>query len=228
MNITYVKTRKANQSVKDPVFHMLKELLPYDNIRCADITPVIRTLCEGVKVEHLVQSSNPCIIIGCGDAARFILRYGHRFCILINPEIDEEDREHIFPSDGVKAIYTSDPTTAPDMEFLKTELLPLVESIREIAWPIIERIHELIELALSRTDMSPEDFDNGNDILNNLRRYKDTVELAGNCPDCGHQMIRFYVSSPGWTWRKLCGRAGRPTYCPYCKTQHGFWLQLMK
>jgi hypothetical protein len=100
--------------------------------------------------------------------------------------------------------------------------------LRSAASSITDHLDNLVEMALSPTEQSPEDFDPQCDILENLKEYKDTVELSDrSCPNCGHEMINFFVSSPAWTWKHLCGRAGRLTYCPNCKTQHGFWCQIM-
>lgn len=224
MNIVYVKTRKDGKSVKDPMLAMIRELLPDDNVRCVDVSPVIGCFQEGLKMEFLLHhDSNPDLLIGCGDAATPILQHGHRYCMLINPDMDEELGQKVSRSSRVKILKIDEIC----METLSEFLVPAIDSIREAVRPYAEQIESLIEMALSPTDMTPEGYDMDNDILDNLKRHRDTVEIAGKCPDCGHQMIRFYVSSPGWTWQKLCGRAGRLTYCPHCKTQHGFFLQFM-
>ena len=175
-----------------------------------------------------MHSCRPHLFIGCGDTAEVILRNAHRFCILINPSISQEDEESLRDNDRVIILRTESPSDEIDKEFLENHLLPIVESLRSAAGSITDHLDSLVEMALSPTDQSPEDFDPQCDILENLKKYKDTVELYDrSCPYCGHEMINFFVSSPAWTWKHLCGRAGRLTYCPNCKTQHGFWCQIM-
>ena len=123
MKITYVKIYRRKESVKDPVYHWIKEILPNDRLDRAEVPDHIALLGDR-KIEFAMCSSRPEIMI---------------------------------------------------------------DSLRHDAGKLSERL----------------------------------------CPDCGHEMISFFVSSPDWTWAQLCGRAGRLTYCPMCKTQHEFWLQIM-
>lgn len=47
------------------------------------------------------------------------------------------------------------------------------------------------------------------------------------CPKCGARLVGLYFSSPTWTWRTLCGRAGNMTICPECPRQVKFNLTMM-
>lgn len=50
------------------------------------------------------------------------------------------------------------------------------------------------------------------------------------CPGCGtasEQLTWFYFSSPDWTWRRLCGRAGWIAVCKPCRMQVNFVLEMM-
>lgn len=47
------------------------------------------------------------------------------------------------------------------------------------------------------------------------------------CPDCGKKLFRLHFSSPHWTWRHLCGRAGTMTICVSCPKQVTFSLEIM-
>ena len=227
MKITYVKIHRKKESVKDPVYHWIKEILPNDSLNCAEVPDHI-ALFGDRKIEFAVCSSRPEIMIGCGEIAEVILRNANRYCILINPSLSQEDEESLRDDKRVRILRTESPSEEIDKEFLINNLIPMVDSLRHEAGSLSERINSLIELAHSPTDMTPEDFDPWCDILENLKKHKETVEISERlCPDCGHEMISFFVSSPDWTWAQLCGRAGRLTYCPNCKTQHGFWLQIM-
>ena len=55
----------------------------------------------------------------------------------------------------------------------------------------------------------------------NERRWR----LQETCPECGTQLIASYVSSPAWTWKNLCGRAGMLTFCPHCQKQIRFHVE---
>ena len=227
MNITYIKIRHGRESVKDPILYALREILPNDKVNCAEV-PEHMAFFGGRKIEFSMHSCRPDLFIGCGDTAEVILRNAHRFCILINPSISQEEEESLRDNDRVIILRTESPLDEIDKEFLENHLLPIVESLRSAAVSITDHLYSLVEMALSPTEQSPEDFDPQCDILENLKKYKDTVELSDrSCPNCGHEMINFFVSSPAWTWKHLCGRAGRLTYCPNCKTQHGFWCQIM-
>lgn len=227
MNITYIKLRHGKMSIKDPILHLLKEILPNDKVSCAEIPDGIG-LGQGQKIELALGAARPELIIGCGDTAELILMHAYRPSILINPSISQEDMELFYDDTRVKIIRTESPSDAIDKEFLEKNLVPLIDSLRPEARNIEECVEELVQLAHSPTDKMPENFDFDCDILQNLKKYRRTAGLSElSCPDCGHQMISFFVSSPDCTWARLCGRAGRLTYCPMCKTQHGFCIQIM-
>lgn len=227
MNIIYVKTRHERESVKEPLLYALREVLPNDKVSCTEV-PKDLPIWGRSRIELSLNSHRPELIIGCGAAAKAVLSCAHRFCILINPALFDSEIEEISNLPNVKVVMSTSDVKPYDEIFLRTSLCPLIDSIREQAASMAIRIEELTEMAVSPTEMAPEDFDTECDILENLKKYKDTVELSDKfCPDCGHEMISFFVSSPGWTWAQLCGRAGRLTYCPNCKTQHGFWCQIM-
>ena len=227
MNITYVKLRYGKVSVKDPILYHLRDILPEDKVSCAEV-PDHMAFFEGMKIEFAMHSCRPDLFIGCGDTAEVILRNAHRFCILINPAISQEDEVLLCGNARVRILRTESSSDEIDKDFLVNFLLPVIDSLRSEAGSFTYYLNDLVDMALSPTENSPEDFDPECDILENLKKYKDTVELsARSCPNCEHEMINFFVSSPVWTWAHLCGRAGRLTYCPNCKTQHGFWCQIM-
>lgn len=227
MNITYVKLRYGKVSTKDSILYHLRDILPEDKVNCAEV-PDHLALFGDRKIEFAMHSCRPDLFIGCGDTAEVILKNAHRFCILINPAISQEDEELLRDNARVRILRTESPSDEIDKEFLVSFLLPVIDSLRSEAGSITEHLNSLVDMALSPTEKSPEDLDSECDILENLKKYKDTVEFSDkSCPDCGHEMITFFVSSPDWTWAHLCGRAGRLTYCPNCKTQHGFWCQIM-
>lgn len=227
MNITYVKVRRGHESVKDPLFYALREVLPNDKVSCTEV-PQELPIWGRSRIELSLNSHRPEVIIGCGAAANAVLSCAHRFCILINPYLFDSEIEEISNLPNVRVVMSTSDVKPYDENFLRTRLCPVIDSIREQAASMAIRIEELTEMAFLTTDMSPEDFDPSCDILDNLNRHRESVDLSDKrCPDCGHEMITFFVSSPGWTWQRLCGRAGRLTYCPNCKSQHGFWCQIM-
>ncbi len=66
------------------------------------------------------------------------------------------------------------------------------------------------------------------DVLASMYLRPERVNiLKTTCPDCGKRMFRLYFSSPGWTWRHLCGRAGTMTICISCPKQESFILEIM-
>lgn len=53
---------------------------------------------------------------------------------------------------------------------------------------------------------------------------------ARDCPGCGREpsdLKWVYFSSPDWTWRQLCGRAGWLVICEACHMQVDFFLDRM-
>ena len=51
-----------------------------------------------------------------------------------------------------------------------------------------------------------------------------------SCPLCGkpsEELKWIYFDSPGWTWQKLCGRAGHMSICPDCGCIVEFICMLM-
>lgn len=221
MKIAYVKTRKD----KDPILGMLKELLPEDKVFCADVSSVQESYFSRIKMRRILHKEHPGLIIGYGDVAEILDRADSGIpVILIDPIGDIEDLD----SDKLHIVHTGIASDLMDTDTLSKCLIPILEPLREDVHSNEKLLEELIEMALIKTESSPADFDGTDDITDNLRRHRETAELSAiKCPDCGHHMIRFFVSSPAWTWQKLCGRAGILTYCPNCKSQHGFLLQMM-
>lgn len=221
MKIAYIKTRKD----KDPILGMLKELLPEDKVFCADVSSVQESYFSRIKMRRILHKEHPGLMIGFGNAAEVLCDSESGIpAILIDPIGDIEDLD----SDKLHIVHTGIASDLMDTDTLSKCLIPILEALREDVHSNEKLLEELIEMALIKTESSPADFDGTDDITDNLRRHRETAELSGiKCPDCGHHMIRFFVSSPAWTWQKLCGRAGILTYCPNCKSQHGFLLQMM-
>lgn len=221
MKIAYVKIRKD----KDPILRMIKELLPEDKVFCADISSVQESYFSRIKMRRILHKEHPGLMIGFGNAAEVLCDSESGIpAILIDPIGDIEDLD----SDKLHIVHTGIASDLMDTDTLSKCLIPILEPLREDIRSKEKLLEELIEMALIKTESSPADFDETDDITDNLRRHRETAELSEvKCPDCGHHMIRFFVSSPEWTWQKLCGRAGILTYCPDCKSQHGFLLQMM-
>lgn len=221
MKIAYVKTRKD----KDPILRMIKELLPEDRVFCADISSVQESYFSRIKMRRILHKEHPGLMIGYGDVAETLGRVDSGIpVILIDPIGDIEDMD----GNNLHVVHTGTTSDLIDTDTLSKCLIPILEPLRGDVHANERLLEELIEMALIKTESSPEDFDGTDDITDNLRRHRDTAELSAvKCPDCGQHMIRFFVSSPAWTWQNLCGRAGILTYCPNCKSQHGFWLQMM-
>lgn len=221
MKIAYIKTWKD----KDPILGMLKELLPEDKVFCADVSSVQESYFSRIKMRRILHKEHPGLMIGFGNAAEVLCDSESGIpAILIDPIGDIEDLD----SDKLHIVHTGIASDLMDTDTLSKCLIPILEPLREDVHSNEKLLEELIEMALIKTESSPADFDGTDDITDNLRRHRETAELSGiKCPDCGHHMIRFFVSSPAWTWQKLCGRAGILTYCPNCKSQHGFLLQMM-
>ncbi len=221
MKIAYIKTRKD----KDPILEMLKGLLPEDKVFCADVSSVQESYFSRIKMRRILHKEHPGLMIGFGNAAEVLCDSESGIpAILIDPIGDIEDLD----SDKLHIVHTGIASDLMDTDTLSKCLIPILEPLREDVHSNEKLLEELIEMALIKTESSPADFDGTDDITDNLRRHRETAELSGiQCPDCGHNMIRFFVNSPAWTWQKLCGRAGILTYCPNCKSQHGFLLQMM-
>lgn len=228
MTINYVKTRHGNVSVADPILYTLRELLPAGRIRCVEIPEKIAGIGSRTSLEREINGGQPDIAIGYGKAAEHILRHSHRYRIVINPDIDAELLSMFEDRIGVIMLWTEDRNGAPTREFLITDLLPAIDRAKEAAQAYVKEIAELADLALQETDLSPKEFREDNDILDNLERYPFSVRISERrCPECGSKMLEFYVCSPPWTWANLCGRAGTITFCPRCKSQQGFALEFM-
>lgn len=66
------------------------------------------------------------------------------------------------------------------------------------------------------------------DVLASMYVYPDEVHIVrATCPECGKKYVQLHFSSPSWTWRALCGRAGTMTICPSCLKQESFILEIM-
>lgn len=221
MKIAYVKTRKD----KDPILGMLKEVLPEDKVFCTDVSSVSGSGFSRIKMRRALHNGQPGLMIGYGNAAEILGRADTGIpVILIDPIGDIESMD----GNKLHIVHTGITSDLMDTYTLSKCLTPILESLRGNVNSNEKLLEELIEMAVIKTESSPADFDGTDDITDNLRRHRETAELSGiKCPDCGHHMIRFFVSSPAWTWQKLCGRAGILTYCPNCKSQHGFLLQMM-
>lgn len=107
------------------------------------------------KIEFSMHSCRPDLFIGCEDTAEVILMNAHRFCILINPSISQEDEESLRDNARVRIIRTESPSDKIDKEFLENHLLPIVESLRSATGSITDHLDSLVEMALSPTEQSP-------------------------------------------------------------------------
>lgn len=58
-------------------------------------------------------------------------------------------------------------------------------------------------------------------------RRDEPFDGTGVCPRCGDPLTWVYFSSPAWTWRALCGRAGWLGLCDRCHLQVDFKLTMM-
>ena len=66
------------------------------------------------------------------------------------------------------------------------------------------------------------------DVYASMKKEPEKVAVTRvACPDCGKSLVKLYFSSPDWTWRQLCGRAGAMLVCPSCGTQEDFTLEIM-
>ena len=66
------------------------------------------------------------------------------------------------------------------------------------------------------------------DVLASMCVNPDRVYITKEtCLDCGGKLFRLYFSSPRWTWKHLCGRAGTMTICVSCPKQVTFSLEIM-
>ena len=66
------------------------------------------------------------------------------------------------------------------------------------------------------------------DVLASMKSQPDRVCISDiQCPDCGEKYVALYFSSPAWTWRNLCGRAGTMKICTKCLKQENFMLEIM-
>ena len=66
------------------------------------------------------------------------------------------------------------------------------------------------------------------DVLASMCVNPDRVYITKEiCPDCGRKLFRLNFSSPRWTWKHLCGRAGTMTICVSCPKQVDFSLEIM-
>lgn len=227
MKIAYVKTRKD----KDPILQMLRQILPEDKITCADISTVIGSGFDRVKISHIFSKDHPGLLVAYGEAAGVLANiYPKIPAIMIDPSGDISETSLDFARDTTKlfVVQTGMPAESLNADDLLKSIGPIMEPMREEIQNNENTLERLIEMAMVKTDAAPDDFDGNDNITDNLRRHMDTAVLSEKmCPDCGQRMINFHVCSPPETWARLCGRAGRLTYCPNCKTQHGFWLQFM-
>lgn len=66
------------------------------------------------------------------------------------------------------------------------------------------------------------------DVLASMMKHPEEVsQTSVSCPNCGEKIIKIYFSSPAWTWKKLCGRAGDMYICPKCHAQKDFIMTLL-
>lgn len=69
-----------------------------------------------------------------------------------------------------------------------------------------------------------EAFASHKDIRDSIVKYPEKVFWPKDkvCKHCGKCIVSLYYSSPAWTWKQLCGRAGILYICPYCKEDDHF------
>ena len=227
MKIAYVKIRKD----KDPVLQMLRQILPEDTVICADISTFVGSAFQRTKIGDAIRKDHPGLLIAYGEAAALLMDISIGIpTIVIDPIIDNNESLLDSCEESIRpfVVQTGTPSESMNADALLKTIKPIIEAMREDILNNEAMLENLIELAFVKTEESPKDFDGNDNITDNLRKHRDTVVLSQKaCPDCGEHMIEFFVCSPPETWTRLCGRAGRLTYCPNCKTQHGFCLLFM-
>ena len=227
MKIAYVKARKD----KDPVLQMLRQILPEDCIICADISTFIGSAFQRTKIGDAIRMGHPGLLIAYGETADVLMDISIEITtIVIDPIIYNNEVPLDSYEESIRPFVVQTGTSLESMnaDALLKSIKPIIEAMREDIQNNEAMLENLIELALVKTKESPKDFDGNDNITDNLRKHRDTVVLSQKgCPDCGEHMIEFFVCSPPETWARLYGRAGRLTYCPNCKTQHGFCLLFM-
>ena len=91
----------------------------------------------------------------------------------------------------------------------------------------MKQIETLIE-ELRNSEKPEEVYYPWEDVFASMMKSPEKVSLSSEtCPDCGERLIQLYFSSPDWTWRELCGRAGDMLICPKCHEQKEFFLRIM-
>lgn len=96
-----------------------------------------------------------------------------------------------------------------------------------------EKVEEIVNGLKERLDYSNpertmEVYFPWNDVLDSMLRQPEKVRISDTlCPECGEHHIELYFSSPDWTWRNLCGRAGTMKICSKCEKQVDFCLEVM-
>lgn len=94
MNITDINVRRGRESATDPLLYALREVLPNDEVSCAEV-PEDMPRWGRSKIEVNLYSSRPDIIIGCGNAVNAVLSCAHRFCVIINPSLFDSEIEEV-------------------------------------------------------------------------------------------------------------------------------------
>lgn len=90
-----------------------------------------------------------------------------------------------------------------------------------------EEVKAIVE-DLKASDLDENVYFPWEDVFDSMMKNPDSVHYNTKvCPDCGTTLIQLHFSSPDWTWRSLCGRAGDMVVCPQCHTQAGFKLTIM-
>lgn len=91
-----------------------------------------------------------------------------------------------------------------------------------------EQVRQLVEELKKATSGLDGRFFPWVDVCDSMMQHSERVrQSSATCPHCGEQLIKIYFSSPSWTWKNLCGRAGDMLICCKCHEQNGFTLTMM-
>ena len=154
MKIAYVKTRKD----KDPILQMLLQIQPEDRIMCADISTVVGSAFDRVKISHIISKGHPGLLIAYGEAAGVLVDiYPQIPTVMIDPIGDSNDASLDFVRDTTKLFVVQTGMTIESLnaDDLLKSISPIMESMREDIQNNEDILEKLIDMAMVKTDAAP-------------------------------------------------------------------------
>ena len=142
-------------------------------------------------------------------------------------EIEHMIKKHLREHTYMGLVHACEEIAATEGEYFYNELMKVKNSRESLSLDEWNSLHVESFTTKDETDRSGYLSWDWKEVAECGRNTERRRRLFETCPVCGTRLIEVLVSTPGWSWRELCGREGMLAFCPHCQKQIKFNLERM-